>query len=322
MFKNGSKTFWIFFAGISLACLGLGKVPPADAQSLEKKGKNWNVKLRTQLVVEDNLAQNPDGSPPLTIPGSDGGWNGNGTAAFTYRHDKKFSVTADYDIDITVYQDLGEFDLIAQMWGVKPKYRFNSRMFLELQYFYIWNIAGGDSFSGIHYVNPRFAYLHPKWGLTQIQYFVKSTDNFVNQGRDGTQHGGGFTHIYLLPGSQHYVGLGYQVSDEDTEGRFDRLKHDFKVLGRLILPLDIKFNGEYKFSLRKYDAFAADNPGAVREDEQHNYRVRVTKMLTEQWGFMEKLQARFEFLHQNNQSNFSLRDYKTNRFSWGLEARF
>ena len=186
--------------------------------SVNKAGKNWKLQLKTQFLHDDNVAQNPDTPPVVTSQESDSGFNGNLGFNYTHKFNNKISLAADYDIDATVYGDLSQFDLIAQMWGLKPKYKFNESMFVDMQYFYMWNIAGGNSFSGVNYINPSFNHLHKTFGLTRVHYFYKNTDNFQNQARDGDQHGGGITHIYLIPNSKNYVGVGYQVSDEDTDG--------------------------------------------------------------------------------------------------------
>jgi len=314
--------WWWFKLAAWVVLFSLTVPAGLQAQTLEKQGKNWKLQLKSQFILDDNVAQNPDRPPPIAVPDSDAAWNGN--AAFTYIHqfNNKISLAADYDIDATIWADLGQFDLIANMWGLKPKYRINENSFVEMQYFYIWNIAGGNSFSGINYINPSYSHLDSDWGLTRVHYFLKNTDNFVNQGRDGDQHGGGFTHVYLIPKTSHYVGFGYEFSAEDTAGRFDRDKHDIKVLGRVMLPMDIQLFGEYKFSYRKYDTFAADKVGAIRQDEQHNFRFRFRKVLWDTLGFLDKVTARIDYVHQNNESNLFFRDYKSNRFMGGLEARF
>lgn len=328
---NKNFSFGRIFILLALTAILL----PAQAfgqLSVDKAGKNWKLQLKTQFLHDDNVAQNPDSPPVITSSESDSGFNGNLGFNYTHKFNNKISLAADYDIDATVYSDLSQFDLIAQMWGLKPKYKFNERMFVDMQYFYMWNIAGGNSFSGVNYLNPSFNYLHKKFGLTRIHYFYKNTDNFVNQARDGDQHGGGITHIYLIPNSKHYVGVGYQISDEDTDGSilgtgvfrdFDRTIHDFKVLGRVMLPEDIQLSGEYKFSYREYDNFTlAAASTTQRDDKQHNFRFRLRKVLFETLGFMDNVTMRLDYIHQNNESNFLLRDYHSNRFMGGVEARF
>jgi len=307
---------------------------PAQAMAqlgITKGGKNWKLKLKTQFLLDDNVAQNPDVPPVLAQPDSDGGFNGNLAFNYTHKFNNKLSIAADYDFDGTVYAELTQFNLLANMWGLKPKYKFNERMFVDMQYFYMWNIAGGNSFSGVNYINPSFNHLHKKFGLTRVHYFYKNTDNFINQARDGEQHGGGITHIYLIPNSKHYVGVGYQVSDEDTQGStlatgafrdFDRTIHDFKVLGRIQLPMEIMLNGEYKFSYREYDTFASSTAGTMRDDKQHNFRFRFRKVMWDKLGFLNKVTGRIDFHHQNNHSNLTFRDYTSNRFMGGVEARF
>lgn len=317
--KTNSGRYYFFIIAIAillLPSLVFGQV------SVDKGGKSWKLQLKSQFLHDDNVAQNPDKPPVLANPDSDNGWNGSAAFNYTHKFNNKFSLAGDVDIDATIYSDLGQFDLIAFMGGIKPKYKFNENMFVDMQYFYMRNIAGGNDFSGVNYVNPSFNHLHKKFGLTRVHYFYKNTDNFVNQARDGDQHGGGITHIYLIPNSRHYIGAGYQISGEDTVGRFDRTIHDFKVLGRVMLPMEIELNGEYKFSFREYDTFAATTVGAIRDDEQHNFRFRFRKVLWDTLGMLNKVTARIDFHHQNNESNFLVRDYHSNRFMGGLEARF
>lgn len=325
--RINSRRFCVLAVLISfllLPSLVMGQV------SVDKGGKSWKLKLKSQFLHDDNVAQNPDRPPLLAPRNSDSGWNGNAAFNYTHKFNNKFSLAGDIDVDATLYSDLTQFDLVAIMAGFKPKYKFSENMFVDLQYFYMRNIAGGNDFSGVNYINPSFNYLHKKFGLTRVHYFYKNTDNFQNQARDGDQHGGGFTHIYLIPNSRHYIGAGYQVSAEETQGSvlttgafrdFDRTIHDFKVLGRIMLPMDIEFNGEYKFSFREYDTFAA-TAGSVRDDKQHNFRLRFRKVLWDTLGILNKVTARLDYHHQNNDSNFLVRDYHSNRFMGGLEARF
>ncbi len=302
--------FVVFFAGQALG------------QSVGKSGKNWKINFDVTAAYEDNITQNPTRGTPLFLQDSDTSFNYSGSAQYLHSFNDKWSLLADYEIDQTVYFDLGQYDLLSNSWGLKPKYKISPNAFIELQYMYMWNVVGGNSFNGVNYISPSYMRSFGEWGITNVRFFYSNTDNFQNQARDADEFGGSISHIYIFPGTSNYVGVGYDISDEDTAGRFDRMTHGFKLMGRYQLPMGITFKGQYKFNLRDYDTFAATTPGAIRGDDQHNYTFELSKVIASKAFFLNDLTGTIFWKRQTNDSNLVFREYRTNRIMIGLSAEF
>lgn len=182
-------------------------------------------------------------------------------------------------------------------------------------------MRGGNSFSGVNYLGPSYTRSLGKWGLISARAFYANIDNFRNQARDADEFGGAFDYAYIFTSTKNYVGVGYQVSDQDTAGRFDRTTQDFKVKGRFALPHELQFNAQYKFSLREYDTFASSR-SSIREDNQHNFRLGLSRVLMDQWQFLHGITANVNWSRQTNFSNLFFREFTSNTVMGGLSASF
>ncbi len=305
---------------VSLFYISTMASPALAQQTGFQGGKNWQVKVTGDFIQETNLVQNPGGLFLFNNRNDSGfRWSADGT--YIHQFSDKWSLEGNYNLDITVYQDLGQYDTISNAFTLKPRYKFKPNLFLDFQYMYMHNVVGGNNFSGVNLVSPSLSHIHPKWGLTQINFAYTNTDNFVNQGRDADEFGGGFMHYYLFPGTRHHIGAGYQISGENTAGNFDRTVHDFKLRGKVGLPMGIDFNGRYKFSHRDYDTFAATG-GGIRDDDRHTFGLKFSKMLWSKLFFLNKVKASLGWTRIHNNSNTLFRDFINNRFQGGITARF
>ena len=299
----------------------------ADAVDFSQKGKNWKAKVKTLYVYDSNVTQNPiEGRDvPLSLRGNDkddSAINYDAFASYTFNFTKKFKVEGSYEIDGTTYFELSRFDLITQMFGVKPVYNITPLSNITLQYFYFHNINDGNSFSGINFVSPSFNHFSKKFGVTRIFMKYKNTDNFVNQGRDADSYGVGFKHIYLFSNYQNNVGIGYEYTNEDTAGNFDRDIHTLSVSSKVSLPLDVVMNAAYYYSNRDYRTFLATTVTNTREDYYHTFRSNFQKELLRNFGFVEKVLGNVKYTYHFNDSNTEFREYQNHRVDVGLDIRF
>ncbi len=298
-----------------------------EAVDFSQKGKNWKAKVKTLYVYDSNVTQNPNEARdvPLSLRGNDkddSAINYDAFASYTFKFTKKFKVEGSYEIDGTTYFELSRFDLITQMFGVKPVYNINPLTNITFQYFYFHNINDGNSFSGINYISPSFNHFSKKYGVTRIFMKYKNTDNFVNQGRDADSYGVGFRHIYLFSNYQNNIGFGYEYGNDDTAGNFDRDIHTATVSSKVSLPLDVIMNTTYQYSNRDYRTFLATTATNTREDYYHTFRANFQKELLKNFGIIEKVLGKVKYTYHFNDSNTEFREYQNHRVDVGLDVRF
>ncbi|QPJ62945.1 MAG: DUF560 domain-containing protein [Candidatus Nitronauta litoralis] len=307
--------------------LGLWLPSSANAVDFSQKGKNWKAKIKSQYVYDSNVTQNPiEGRDvPLSLRGADNddsAINYDAFASYTVNFTKKFKVEGSYEIDGTTYFELSRYDLITQMFGLKPVYNISPLANITFQYFYFHNINDGNSFSGVNYISPSFNHFSKKFGVTRLYLKYKSTDNFVNQGRDADSYGVGFKHIYLFSNYQNNVGIGYEYSNDDTAGNFDRDIHTVTVSSKVSLPLDVVMNTSYRYSNRDYRTFLATTAPNTREDFFHTFRANFQKVFLKNFGIIEKVLGNVKYTYNFNDSNTEFREYQNHRVDVGLDVRF
>ncbi len=321
MMLISSTSIFRFLPAVLLSLL-ISSPAMAQAQLVQKSGKNWKVNFNIGTFHNDNVAQSSGGGLlNLTPNDSDSAFNWSGGGEYVHSFSDQWSVKGEYQISQTVYADLGQYDALNNSWGLRPRFKINKESFLDFQYYYIWSVAGGNSFSGVNYFGPTYSRSLGKWGLLQARFFYANSNNFRNQARDADEFGGGFDYVYIFEGTANYLGTGYQGSDQDTVGRFDRTKHDFKIKGRYILPYDFHFKGQYKYSLLDYDTFAATG-GGIREDNQHNFNLSVSKVIKDQWEMLRGITATVGWNRTTNDSNTLFREYTSNQATFNLSAGF
>lgn len=312
---------------ISILLLALGVTFPAHSGTLaSESGKNWSVKLETKFAYDDNVIQAPTRQNLITIP-SDGKddqlFEWSAQARFKHAFTEKFSIKADYDVDMSIHTDLSRYDLTTHIIGLRPRFKIAPLMNLELNYKYIYNIVDGDNFSGIHYVEPSFNYMHRKFGLTRLFYSYKYSDNWLSDVRDTTQHSLGVKQYFFFSNYTKRISVGYKYATDNSNGVFfDRDMHILEVRGQTPLFYGIEMDAEAQFTFRSYESRLATSGTEFRDDTQNRVFVSFSKILLEKLGFMQNLTAKLKYRHIYNNSNFFLREFRTNRYDAILEARF
>ena len=301
-------------------------ISQSEAALFEKKGDNWKLKLNTLYAYDDNVATAPkDGSlRPASmskIGDSIFAWSGTGT--YSYKPTAKFSLRTDYDIDMTIHSKLKEYDLTTQMFSLTPTYKFTPLMNAQLMYSYIWNIVDGSNFSGVHFISPNFYYMHEKFGLTRVYYTYKSTNNWQYDSRDTGQHSVGINQFFFLAKQKGRIKLAYEFAEDNAAGSaFDRNIHNFSLKAKTPLFWEINLDAEAKYSIRSYDTRVADNAVDKRRDDQQRYTAKLSRVLYKNLGILEKLTFYGKYRHTYNNTNLNVREYKSNRFDFGLRAIF
>jgi len=221
----------------SFILMTLGFSLPAHSGTLaNESGKNWSFKLETRYAYDDIVVQVPTRMAlrPVLKDGADDHlyeWSASGRIKHAFMD--KFSLRADYDIDMTIHTDLSQFDLTTHIIGLRPRYKFTPLMNMELNYKYIYNIVDGDDFSGIHYVEPSFNYMNKTLGLTRLFYTYKYTDNWLIDLRDNVQHSVGIKQYIFFSNFTKRISVGYKYSRDNSEGSsFDRDIHIVEVRGK------------------------------------------------------------------------------------------
>ncbi len=290
-------------------------------QFIQESGKNWEVNLNIGGSYSDNVKQNPGGSFNLFTDEEDSSFNWSGGGEYVHSFSDKLSLTGEYLVDQIIYSELSEYDALNNSWGLRPRYEITPDAFLDLQYFYIWSLADNESFSGVNYVGPVYSRLVGESGLLQVRLFYANSNNFQNDARDTDEFGGGFDYLYMFGDTPNYLGAGYQGSNQDTKGRFDRNKHDLSVKGLYVLPYKIRFRGQYKFSFHDYDTFASTG-GGIREDVRHNYNFGFSKTFKKGWGFLQGATASVGWSRTTNDSNVLFREFTSNQTTFNLSTAF
>jgi len=320
---KGGRTLKSAIVLASFILMTLGFSLPAHSGTLaNESGKNWSFKLETRYAYDDNVVQVPTRMSlrPVLRDGADDHlyeWSASGR--FKHAFNNKFSIRADYDIDMTIHSDLSQYDLTSHLVGIRPRYKFTKLMNVELTYKYIYNIVDGENFSGIHYFEPSFNYMNKKFGLTRLFYTYKYSDNWLNDLRDNDQHSLGITQYSNFT---KRISVGYKYSNDNSIGSsFDRDIHIISVRGKMPLFYGIDMDAVAQFSFRNYDHRIATN-GDLRDDTQNKAFVTFSKVVLEKFGFLQKLTAKFKYRYIFNESNLLIREYRTNRYDAVLEARF
>lgn len=297
----------------------------AHADSFEAKGKNWDAKLHTLYARDDNVVQTPRNAalrPSDLVGTGDSSVNVGGSAKYTHRVSNKLTVAAEYDIDAEVYTQLNDYNLVSQVFGVRPVYKLNPLVRMDFSYRYIWNINAGENFSGIHYLGPSFSYMHKKFGLTRLHYTFKKTNNFMNDGRDNDQHSAGIAHYFFFANYTRRIGVTYQFTTDNTASdTFDRDLHDISIKAKIPIYFGFILDAEGKISFRDYRKDSAIF-GKDRSDDRQRYTAKLTKVLIKKWRFIRDLTLEGQYRYTFNNSSVGFREYKSNRFVIGLRAKF
>ena len=305
----------------------LGYSLPAYSGTLvNESGKNWGIKVETKFAYDDNVIQAPTRQGLITTP-SDGiddqlfEWSAN--TSFKHAFNEKFSIKADYDINMSIHTDLSRYDLTTHMIGLRPRYKIAPLMNLELNYKYIYNIVDSDDFSGIHYVEPSFNYMNKRFGLTRLFYTFKYSDNWLSDLRDTTQHAIGIQQYFFFSNFTKRISVGYKFATDNSNGSFfDRDMHIIEVSGKTPLYYGIEMEAQGQFTFRMYEARLATSGTELRDDAQNRAFVSFSKTILERLGFLQNLTAKLQYRYIFNNSNLFLREFRTNRYDAVLEARF
>lgn len=315
----------LLFAVLLLSSLTVAPCAVTAATLADESGKFWKFRLNASYGYDDNVVNEPTDKifRPAFLVGKDDRmfeWSANGLIKHAFTD--KFSIRADYDIDMTIHSKLSQYDLTSQIFGLGGMYKFTTLFNLRLDYKYIYNIVDGDNYSGHQYVSPSINYMSKTFGLTRLYYVFKYTDNWQNDLRDNSQHSGGFKHYFFFYNYTHRISLGYKYTSDDTTGdSLDRNLHTVDIKGKIPLFYGIDLEAEAEFTFREYVSRLGTD-GSLRDDTQQRFYVKFSKILAEKWGMLDTLTARLKYRYLFNDSNLLVREYRTNRVDIGLEARF
>lgn len=312
------------FAGICLLWMVVS-VPVHSAPLADKSGKNWSFKLNALYAYDDNVVEAPLANlfkPALIVREEDSMLEWSATAGWKRSFNEKFSLRATYDVDMTIHSHLSEYDLTMQIFGIGQTYKISPLMNVMLDYKFIYNIVDRGHFSGIQYFSPSFHYMHAKFGLTRLYYTFQYTNNWVTDARDNIQHSMGFKQYVFFSNYTRRISFGYKYATDDTTADgFDRDLHTLELRGKTPLFFGIDLDVEVEATFRIYDSRLATN-GTVRDDIQHKVYVNISKVVLRKFGWLENLTAKAKYRYVFNESDLLLREYRSNRFDIGLEARF
>ncbi len=314
--------YGLVFGFLVIFCFGT-----ASAQTLvNQSGKKWNIKLGTSFAYDDNVVNQPNrvSARPAGLPADPGDTSFSWNAQTTLKHafNNKFFVRAIYDIDLTVYSDLNQYDLTSQVFGISPTYKITPTLQLMLDYNFIYNIVDGENFSGINYLGPSINHMHEKIGLTRLYYNFKNTHNWQNKLRHNQHHTFGLSHFFFFSNYKRRIGVDYQYSTEDTLGSaFDRDNHRVKVKGQT--PLLWGWNGvvDIAYTFREYIS-RLGSPTALRDDTLQRYQIAFSRVLLEQWSYLQDLTLTLKYRRLENNTNLLPRDFSSNRGDIVFVARF
>lgn len=341
--KISAQWVWILIIAVVIMLPNVAQADPATtsssaqaiasqatAQPLEKKGKNWKIKVSTMYVRDDNVVAEPtdDTVRPGNLPRAMGNFfEWSATGGLIHKFNDKLSLSTEYDAYQSIHQDsVSSYDLTSQIFGLSPTYKITPLMQLNFDYKYIWNIVDKSNYSGIHYLSPSFNYMHKTFGLTRIFFVSKIDDNWQNEARDHSEFTVGATQYYPIPQIKNArISFGYKFitynSDDGLGRKFNRTAHEGEIKAKTPLFWDIKMDAGLKLSQRGYDSGLA-RTGVLRDDTQQKYSVALSRVLAKDWIYLQNLTLHGKYRHLFNHSNLRVRDYKSNLFELGLKATF
>ena len=317
---------FFFSPGISQAGESSATVPKPMGSLMEKKGNDWKIKLNTLYAYDDNVVHTPTDNAlrPSTLTGrGDSVFGASGTGTYFLHPTEKVKLRLEYDIDSSWHTSLNEYDLMSQIFSVIPTYKITPLMNIQFQYSYIYNIVNGSSFSGIHYLSPSFNHMSQTFGFTRIYYTLKLTNNLQFVSRDNVQNTAGISHYFFFLKNKGRLNLAYNFTHDNTRGQaFERRLHGFKAALKSPLIYGINFDASTNISIRDYKSRLADDGVNARRDVYQLFSVGLSKVLTREVGWLERLTMYVDYRHTLNSTNLNVHEYKTNRTRMGLRGLF
>ncbi len=326
MATKQDKSRFKFSALIALMVVFVLLPDPSYSASIQGEGKNWKIKLSTKYIYDDNLTTTPrdSGNRPEGLVGyGDYGFDGNLKGSYKYNHNHKLNMNFEYNLNQVVYGSLSDYNRTTQMFGMGSIFKLNPLTNLQMNYKYIWNQVGGDPFSGIHFINPAFNYMHQKYGLTRIDYFFKNTQNWQNSFRDTVQHSFGIRQYVFFSNYSRRIKIGYKYGvDEATGPAFDLHYHKISLGTKSPIIQGIYLNAQIGLTLREYDNRVVTGEGDLRKDARQSYTIELSREILEKWKWLKGLTLKSKFNHVFNNTNHPTRIYKKNRYELTLIGRF
>lgn len=294
--------------------------------------KRWDLAFSAGLQYDDNVVLEPSRTIPSSLQTiteeSDllalmflrGRYHWLNTPEWTGR--------AEYSFYQNLHKDdlLNDFNIQSHHVIVNAGRRFGAAEIL-LQYEWQFATLGGDRYLLRQNVGPRLILQETQRNVTEFlyQFGSKNFDDIEplfpdNSDRDVQTHKAGFTHYFVFrPKANIHVGYSFEkeeAGDRPAEDDWTFNGHRFSA-GVVLPPWNkITFAADTEYVIRRFDAQNQQPPGTKREDDEWLAIITLSRAITRNVDFA------LQYLHQQNDSNIPLFEYKRNIYGGIVTARF
>ena len=229
-----------------------------------------------------------------------------------------YEIGAGYDHYQTVHNSLKEWDLVASRPNLYIKYRFYPFSF-GFSYLPSYYWVESDSYLMRHQLNPEVTWKVNENLATRFSYSYYK-NNYLqddNDKRDGNTNDI-FLDVYysiLDNRGRLFGGIGYEDnSASHSDYYYDQLKTKLGISLKIPWGLNLSLTGRYYD--REYDNVDSDY-GVKRKDTKYKGSISLSRRFLYDW-----LSILVEFDYTEKNSNIDVFDYKRNRTTLSLEARY
>lgn len=294
--------------------------------------KRWDLSFSAGLQYDDNVILEPTrvipSAPQAITDQSDlvailylrGRYQWLNTPEWTGRAEYGFYQNLHED------NDLNDFNIQSHNLILNGGKRFGAAEIL-LQYELQFATLGGERYLLRQNIGPRLIVQETKRNLTELsyQYGAKNFDDIEplfpdNSDRDVHTHKAGFTHyfIYQSKGNLH---AGYYFEREnagDLSAEDDWTFNGHRLSAGIVLPpwKQITLAADTEYVIRRFTHDNEQPPGGKREDNEWLTIVTFSRAITRSVDFA------LQYLHQQNESNIPLFEYRRNIYGGIVTAHF
>jgi tetratricopeptide (TPR) repeat protein len=299
------------------ALVWLGRIQKKE----EKVVKPYSLYFKAGIHHDDNIPLDPVDGDVAGVTGDESGIVAKAYFSGKYNvvNRKDYQIGAGYSHYQTWHDghdDLDEFDLIASIFKVYGKYRFQP-FTLGLSYMPTYYWLDSDSYLRRHEIKPEVTWKCHEKLSTRLSYSYYADERFDLDEKDGHTNEGFLDAYYSILGKTGYLfgGIGYEDRDaRHPDQDYGRLKTKLGIM--FGIPWDLKVTLTGRYYDKEYD-HTDSLFGKKREDSEYRGSVSISRKV-----FCDWLSAVAEYSYTENDSNIDAFEYDREVIGLSLTARY
>lgn len=294
--------------------------------------KRWDLSFSAGVQYDDNVIL----EPTRTIPSSPQAITDESDllallflrGRYQWLNTPEWTGRAEYSFYQNLHKDdlLNDFNIQSHNMILNGGRRFGAAEIL-LQYELQFATLGGDRYLLRQNVGPRLILQETKRNVTEFlyQFGSKNFDDIAplfpdNSDRDVHTHKAGFIHYFVFrPKANVHVGYSFEREEAgDRPAEDDWTFNGHRLSAGVVLPSwnKITVAADTEYVIRRFDEENQQPPGERREDDEWLAIVTLSRAITRNVDFA------LQYLHQQNDSNIPLFEYKRNIYGGIVTVRF